>query len=84
MDVKQLKNIYYSLVYSDISWDSTCTSDIRKLFVLQKKAVRIMTGSRYFQPHGELAGPLPSSDSFFEELDIFKIDDIYMLNVAKF
>ena len=43
-----------------------------------------MTGSRYFQPHGELAGPLPSSDPLFKKLDILKINDIYKFNVAKF
>ena len=53
MELKLLKNIYYSLVYSHLSygihvWGSACHTELNKILVLQKKAVRVMTGSQYF------------------------------------
>ena len=82
-------DIYYCLVYSYLSygvhaWGSACPSATENLLVLQKKAVRIITGKQYFQVYGEPAGPLPSSSPLFSELNFLKFDDIYKLNIAKF
>ena len=47
LDPKLLRNIYFSIVYSHLSygieaWGSACTSDLEKILILQKKAVRIL------------------------------------------
>ena len=89
LNSKLLCNIYYCLVYSYLSygvhaWGSACPSATENLLILQKKAVRIITGNQYFQVYGEPAGPLPSSSPLFSELNFLKFDDIYKLNVAKF
>ena len=88
MNIQLLKCIYYSLVYSHLSygihvWGSACSTELKDLLILQKKAVRIMTGNRYYQKHGE-PGPLPHSSPLFKELEILKLDDIFKLNVSKF
>ena len=84
-----LSNIYYCLVYSYLNygihaWGSASPSDTKCLLVLQKKAVRILTGNQYFQIYGEPAGPLPSSSPLFSKLNFLKFEDIYKLNIAKF
>ena len=89
LDSKLLCNIYYCLVYSYLNygihaWGSACPSETKCLFILQKKAVRIITGNQYFQIYGEPAGPLPSSNPLFCELRFLKFDEIYKLNIAKF
>ena len=89
LDSKLLCNIYYCLVYSYLNygihaWGSACPTDTKSLLILQKKAVRILTGNQYFQIYGEPAGPLPSSNPLFAKLKLLKFDDIYKLNIAKF
>ena len=89
LEPKMLKNIYYSLVYSHLSygihvWGSACPTVLEKNFILQKKAVRILSGNQYFQVYREPAGPLPSSDPLFKDLEILKIFDIFKLNIANF
>ena len=84
-----LVNIYYCLVFSYLSygveaWGSACQSDLSKINVLQKKAVRIITGNQYFQIFGETPGPLPSADPLFKELKFLDFNDIYKFNIAKF
>ena len=66
MDVSLLRTLYYSLVYSHLNydihaWGSTCKTDIDKILILQKKAVRAMTGNRWYQTHGN-PGPLASDE----------------------
>ena len=51
---------------------------------LQKKAVRILTGNKYFQIHGEEAAPLPRSEPLFKTLEILKFYDIFKTCVANF
>jgi hypothetical protein len=89
MDPKLLKNIYYCLVYSHVSygihaWGSACSKEIEKILKLQKKAARILTGKQYFQIYGEPASPLPSAEPLFKELKILMFKDIFALNVVKF
>ena len=43
-----------------------------------------MTGNQYFQIYGEPAGPLPSAEPLFKELNILKLQDVFDLNIAKF
>ena len=89
LDSNLLCNIYYCLVYSYLNygihaWGSACPSATNVLLILQKKAVRIITGNQYFQVYGEPAGPLPASNPLFAKLRFLKFDDIYKLNVTKF
>ena len=89
MDTDILKTIYYCLVYSHVSygihaWGSACKSESDKINILIKKAARIMTGNKYFQIYGEAAGPLPSAEPLYKELNILRLQDIFDLNIAKF
>ena len=84
-----VKCIYYSLVYSHLSygieaWGSAAKSNLNKLNVLQHKATRILSGVQYFQVYGQEPGPLPSSEPLYKNLEILKFEDIFKLNVAKF
>ena len=84
-----LKNIYYSLVYSHLSygieaWGSAAKTNLNKINVLQNKAVRIMSGVQYFQVYGQVPGPLPSSEPLYKKLEVLKLEDIFKLNIAKF
>ena len=89
LDPRMLKNIYYCLVYSHLSygihvWGSAANTELDKIKVLQKKAVRILTGKQYFQIYGEAAGPLPTSEPLLKSLELLKINDIFQLNIANF
>ena len=86
MNTKMLKNIYYSLIYSHIvygiqTWGSACPTELNKILILQKKAVRIITNNYHFPL---LPGPLVSSNPLFRELEILKVGDAFKLHVAKF
>ena len=74
-----LVNLYYALVYPFltyglISWGNTYSSTIQPLFVLQKRAIRIMTFSK-FNEH---------SSPIFKRLNIDKLPDLVTLNIAVF
>ena len=89
LDPKLLRNIYHSIVYSHLSygveaWGSAYASDLEKILILQKKAVRILTGNKYFQIYGEESAPLPRSEPLFKTLEILKFDDIFKTCVANF
>ena len=84
-----LINIYYCLVYSHLTygieaWGSASKTETEKLLILQKKAVRILTGNQYFQIFGEPAGPLPSSEPLFIRLGFLKFDEIFKFTISKF
>ena len=66
------------------AWGSACATDLEKLLILQKKAVRILTGNRYFQIHGEEAAALPRSEPLFKTLEILKFEDIFKVSIGKF
>ena len=89
MDQKLLINIYYCLVFSHLSygveaWGSACETSLKRLHILQNKAVRILTGNQYFQIFGEPPGPLPSSSPLYKELKFLKFNDLFRMSVAKF
>ena len=86
---KLLRNIYHSLVYSHLSygvqaWGSADPTSLRKINVLQNKAVRIMSGKQYFQIYGQTPGPLPSSEPLYKNLEILKFNDIFKLSISNF
>ena len=75
MNTKMLKNIYYSLIYSHIVygiqvWGSACDTELNKILILQKKAVRILTNNYHFPLE---PGPLVSSNPLFKDLEIIKV-----------
>ena len=48
LPLKIMKNVYYSLIYSNLVygievWGSACKTELNKLLVLQKRAMRLMT-----------------------------------------
>lgn len=78
MNRTHLLTLYYSLVYPYLDygitlWGSTCQTYLNKIIVMQKRAVRIISGSTY-NCH---------SDPLFKRLNILKLNDIYELKVAK-
>ena len=89
VDKDILINIYYCLVNSHLvygieSWGSACATFSNKLVVLQKKAIRIISGNQYFQLYGEPAGPLPATNPLFRSLHILKFHDLFKFSIAKF
>ena len=83
LPMKVMKNVYYSLVYSNIlyaieAWESGFKTDLDKLLILQKRAIRLMT---YNDTYPTVSGPLIASDPIFVKLGILKINDIYKYQV---
>ena len=81
-----LKNIYYSLVYSHIVyaihvWGSAGKSELDKIFILQKRAIRLISNKA---KRPSIPGPLASTNPMFYKLEILKINDIFTLQIAKF
>ena len=81
-----MKNVYYSLIYSQITyaievWGSACKTELKKILVLQKRAMRMMT---FNDQYPTIPGPLSSSDPIFVKLEILKVDDIYKYQISKF
>ncbi len=70
--------VYYSLVYPYLDygitlWGTTHKTYINKIRIMQKKAIRIISNSKY-NDHTE---PL------FKELKVLKLDDIKNLKISK-
>ena len=81
-----LKNIYYSLLYPHLVyatqvWGSACATEMNKILVLQKRALRIITFNDTLPP---VPGPLQPSTPLFYKLDILKIYDVFKRQLAKF
>ena len=74
-----LVKLYYALIYPFltyglISWGDTYSSTTQPLFILQKRAMRMMTFSK-FREH---------SSPIFKRLNIVKLPDLVFLNIAVF
>ena len=81
-----MKNVYYSLIYSQIIyaievWGSAVKSEMTKILILQKRVMRLMTFNDVFP---SIPGPLRPTDSIFVTLCCMKVEDIYKYQVAKF
>ena len=77
MPHKVLKQLYYNLIYSYLNYNvccyaSTYDSHLNKLFLLQKRAIRIINNAS-FQAH---------TDPLFFSNSILKIHDIFKLNIG--
>ena len=69
-----MKNVYYSLVYSHIVyaievWGSAFKTELDKILILQKRAIRLMTYNDVFPLH---PGPLSPSDPIFIKTEFFE------------
>ena len=79
LNSKTLLDLYYALVYPFltyciIAWGNTYQTSLQPLFVLQKKAIRIITFSSFF----EHTGPL------FKDLNVIKLFDEVTFHIAVF
>ena len=74
-----LKQIYYSLIYSLLNYNicsyaGTYNVHLNRLFLLQKRAVRLICNESF----------LAHTDPLFYRTSILKLYDIYRLNVAMY
>ena len=79
LPISSLCTLYYSLVYPYLVycisvWGSTYTTNLKRIFLLQKKVLRIISKSS-FDAH---------TDPLFIQLKILKFDDIYKFQILKF
>ena len=77
---RMLKNIYYSLIYSHMIyaiqvWGSAGKTEIHKILVLQKHAIRLISNKD--------KRPLAATNPMFYKLELLKINYIFTL-IAKF
>ena len=74
-----IRTLYFALMYPYIDygiilWGTAAKCHIYPLYVLQKKAIQIITDAKY-NAH---------SSPLFKELKILNIQDIHLLNICKF
>ena len=83
MNTNMLKNSlsYSHLVYAIQVWGSACISEINKILVLQKRALRIITRNDTFP---SVLGPLYQTDPLFYKLEILNVQDVFKLQVSTF
>ena len=78
VDEQTLRSVYHCLIYSHLqycisSWGIASKSTLAPLFILQKRSIRLLTGSGY----REHTNPL------FHRAKCLKLKDIYFLETAK-
>ena len=81
-----LMSIYYSLIYSHIVyaievWGSAFKTEMDKILILQKRAVRLMT---FADKLPDIPGNLRPSNPIFFKLQILKVVDVYKYQLIKF
>ena len=69
------------IIYAILVWGSANDTELEKILILQKKAVRMML---FKDQYPQIPGPLNPSDPLFTELGILKIHDVFKLHVSKF
>ena len=70
------KSLYYTLIYPYLTycttvWSSTYLTNLNRIFLLQKRAVRAMTNSNHLAPSAPLFAQL-------NILDIFNLNSLYI------
>ena len=78
VDEQTLRSVYHCLIYSHLqycisSWGTASKSTLAPLFILQKRSIRLLTGSGY----REHTNPL------FYRAKCLKLKDVYSLETAK-
>ena len=86
VNITVLKSIYYSLIYSHIVyaiqvWGTASDSELDRILILQKRAVRMMLFKDQYPP---ISGRLNPTDPLFRKLGILKIHDVFKLQTVKF
>ena len=76
---RSVRQLYYALtypflIYGLISWGNTYSSITQPLVILQKRAMRMITFSKYHE----------HSSPIFKHLNIVKLPDLVFLNIAVF
>ena len=79
LDTHTLITLYYSLVYPYLqycilAWGGASQIHLNKLEILQKRCIRIITGSSYFS----------HTTPLFKQHNILKLKDIYNLKIAEY
>ena len=82
---KTLIMLYYSLLFSHLNyaievWGSTHNIYLNRILILQKRAVRLIS----FCDRRREDFSFPTSDPLFYNLHIHKVQDIFVLRIAKF
>ena len=67
-------------MYAIEAWGTACKTELDKILILQKRAMRLMT---YNDTYPAVYGPLISSDPIFTKLEMLKVSDIYKYQVSK-
>ena len=85
VNIKILKTLYYSLVYSHLIyaievWGSSDVTHLNRLLLLQKRVVRLIS----FNDKRQNDYSFPPSNPLFFKLEILKIQDIFKLKISKF
>ena len=85
INIAIMKNLYYALIYSHLVyaiqvWGSACDTHLKKITVLQKRAVRLMA----YEDFSDVTGSLASSAPIFAKLEILKLNDIFIFQIARF
>ena len=78
LPITALRNLYYSMVHSQLLygiaiWGNTYDKHLKRLILLQNKAVKIFAGGQW----RDRVSP------FYEQLHILKLKDLYTYEVAK-
>ena len=81
-----LVSIYYSLIYSHIVyaievWGSAFKTELNKILILQKRAVRLMLSRDNFT---NVPGQRRPSTPLFLKLKLLKVGDIYKYQLSRF
>ena len=77
IDINVLSNLYYALIYpfliyGIIAWGNTYSTTLQPLFILQKRAIRLMTFTSFHE----------HSSPIFRKLNIIKLDDLISYHIA--
>ena len=74
--------LIYSHIISAIEvWGSAFKTELNKIFVLQKRVMRLLT---FNDVYPSIPGPLSPTAPIFAKLNALKVDDIYNHQVSKF
>ena len=79
VSLNTLRNLYYALIYPFLTyalivWGCTYPSTLQSLFILQKRSIRIITFSKYYE----------HTSMLFKSLNIIKLIDLVTFHVAVF
>ena len=85
VNIKIMKSLYYSLVYPHLLyaievWGSADDTHLNRIFILQKRIVRMIN----FTDKRQTDYSFPPSDPLFFKMEILKIHDIFKMMISKF